>query len=264
MGLFTNNKKPCPICGSGTPRLLATVIENKTPICSDCSAKVSMLHKKVSELSLEGLRAHLAMREENKKYLQNTFRPTKAVSIGWTKVNIDEAHKVFTIPLVMCGDTNNPPVFKFEELTSYELKEEYNVIERFARGDSSPTYLSTPYNSVFQSQNNNTDNKALENISRSFRLFLYLSNPCWDVVESDAGAATGNVFTFAREYGKHLEALRPVTTVLASIIGRVSGGAGESSVSSMAADIMKFKELLDAGIITKEEFDAKKKQILEI
>jgi len=30
--LFSNNKKPCPICGEATPRLLATKIAYKTPI----------------------------------------------------------------------------------------------------------------------------------------------------------------------------------------------------------------------------------------
>ena len=28
MGLFTNNKKLCPICGNPTPRLLATKVED--------------------------------------------------------------------------------------------------------------------------------------------------------------------------------------------------------------------------------------------
>ena len=33
-------------------------------------------------------------------------------------------------------------------------------------------------------------------------------------------------------------------------------------VFSAADEILKFKQLLDAGIITQEEFDAKKKQLL--
>ena len=32
MGLFSNNKKLCPICGSPTPRLLATVVDDQ-PLC---------------------------------------------------------------------------------------------------------------------------------------------------------------------------------------------------------------------------------------
>ena len=38
MGLFSNNKKLCPVCGNPTPRLLATKIQD-TPICKECDKK---------------------------------------------------------------------------------------------------------------------------------------------------------------------------------------------------------------------------------
>ena len=37
-----------------------------------------------------------------------------------------------------------------------------------------------------------------------------------------------------------------------------------SSNSSVADEIMKYKQLLDAGAITQEEYDAKKKQLLNL
>ena len=40
--------------------------------------------------------------------------------------------------------------------------------------------------------------------------------------------------------------------------------SGQQQPSSAADEIRKFKELLDCGIITQEEFDAKKKQLLGI
>ena len=36
-----------------------------------------------------------------------------------------------------------------------------------------------------------------------------------------------------------------------------------SNETSPAEDLKKYKELLDTGVISQEEFDAKKKQILE-
>ena len=41
MGLFTNNKKLCPICGNPTPRLLATKVED-VPLCKECAAKIDL------------------------------------------------------------------------------------------------------------------------------------------------------------------------------------------------------------------------------
>ncbi|MGW8114034.1 SHOCT domain-containing protein [Caproicibacterium sp. NSD3] len=45
-------------------------------------------------------------------------------------------------------------------------------------------------------------------------------------------------------------------------ISEANGKATGSTLSSAADEIKKFKELLDSGAITQEEFDAKKKQLL--
>lgn len=264
MGLFSNNKKPCPICGKATPRLLATQIEGKTPICSDCSFKVSMVHTQVSELSVEELKKHLVMREENAKYLENIFRPNNKISIGWTNLNIDEANKIFTFPLNMCGDTKNPPVFKFEELIGYELIEDSYVIERFNKGDVTQQFTPMEYVPIIHVIHDDKDDKP-ENITRSFKLNLFLSNSCWNKIESSAGSAIGDEYNFQREYNKHLGEIRRVTAALAAIIGVDEiGKTVQNSANSIAEGIKTFKELLDGGIITQEEFNVKKKQLLGI
>jgi hypothetical protein len=50
------------------------------------------------------------------------------------------------------------------------------------------------------------------------------------------------------------------TTTTSNIIG----GAVTTPSKSNIDDLKKYKELLDTGIITQEEFDAKKKQLLEL
>lgn len=264
MGLFTNNKKPCPVCGAGTPRLLATDIAGNVPICSDCSFKISIGTTKVSDFTLEDLKEHLAMRDENANRIKNVFRPNKTYEIGWTHLNIDEVNRLFTIPLNMCGDTNNPPIFKFEELMGYDLEEEQCVIERFNKGDKSPLCTPMLYTPIPQFDFDRKEEPV--NISRDFKLNLYLANPYWDKVESSAGTVTGSRNSFQRDYSKHLGELRIVTTAIAMIIGidSAEAGAGHNNADSVAGDLKKYKELLDGGIITQEEFDLKKKQILGI
>ena len=41
MGLFSNKKKLCPLCGGPTPRLLATKVEDM-PLCKDCADKIDL------------------------------------------------------------------------------------------------------------------------------------------------------------------------------------------------------------------------------
>lgn len=266
LGIFSNKKKPCPICGGATPRLLATKIADDTPICSDCGIKISMVHTQVSNLSLEELKEHLVMREENKSCIDNIFRPNRIIPIGFTNINIDEANKMFTIPLHMCGDVNNPPIFKFEELTRYELSEDHGLLEHFQKGDAAPQVLAIAYAPVFHfaDRTRDDDNKP-KDITRGFKLKLFLSNPCWNMVESSAGSVVAKEHRFPQAYNEHISKLRMVTAALTAIMGvNAAGNAAQSNADSIAEDIMKFKGLLDGGIITEEEFNAKKKQLLGI
>ena len=54
-----------------------------------------------------------------------------------------------------------------------------------------------------------------------------------------------------------------VSDKLHALLAELQGGGEKTAPASSAADeIKKFKELLDLGAITREEFDAKKKQLL--
>ena len=257
MGLFSNDKKPCPVCGKGTPKLLATKIVDETPICSNCAKNVSMEDIQVEALSVEGLKEHLAMREENAKYIENVFRPTKEIEVGMTSLNIDETNQVFTIPLIICGDLDNPPVFKFEELIGYELLAESQVVERFHKGDNSPQYIPM----VFRTLTHMLDVNAIAlDMNCSFSLILYLSNPCWSKVKSSAGIADHRRGNIRHIIDEHLDELQIVTAALLEMMGSSASGSSRGNADSAEEELIKFKELLDGGVITQEEFDEKKKQ----
>ena len=235
MGLFSNKDKPCPICGAATPRLLATKIIDEIPVCSHCAKKISMVDTQVWELSVEGLKEHLAMREENANYFENIFQPNEEISIGWTNLNIDEANQVFTIPLNTCGDIKNPPVFKFEELIGYELVDDHGLIEGCNRGDAAPQLTPAAYFPVILPGDRTRRPKSTQyNISRDFNLYLYLSNPCWDKVEAHADSILARESEFHEEYNALLGQLRMVTATLAAIMGvDAMGAAVEGNADNM-------------------------------
>ena len=67
------------------------------------------------------------------------------------------------------------------------------------------------------------------------------------------------------EYQKEAQSLLSELQLIADMNESESTQTVASTKSVSAADeILKFKQLLDAGIITQEEFDAKKKQLLGI
>ena len=64
MGLFSNNKKPCPLCGSPTPRLLATKVEDM-PLCKECAGKIDLPDGALDRMTLAQLEQYMAFYEEN-------------------------------------------------------------------------------------------------------------------------------------------------------------------------------------------------------
>lgn len=69
-----------------------------------------------------------------------------------------------------------------------------------------------------------------------------------------------NTITFSSK--KDLEQAKELKALIESLQNKDS--QPETSNTSDADELIKFKELLDAGVITEEEFEAKKKQILGV
>ena len=107
MGLFSNNKKLCPICGNPTPRLLATKVENM-PICKACDKKVDLPVGTVDKMTLEEFQQYMAYYDENEPLRaavggtagdalvsargQNVFRQGVAVEVFLPLVGHHAAH----------------------------------------------------------------------------------------------------------------------------------------------------------------------------
>ena len=161
----------------------------------------------------------------------------------------------------MCGDTDNPPVFKFEELIGYELLASRQVVERFHKGDVSPEYIPL----VFKTVSHFFDDNAISLDSTCyFSYILYLTNPCWNKLKVDAGTARKK-YNIKRNIDGHFDELQIVTTALLDMMGYyASDEASIENEDAAAEELMKFKELLEGGVITQEEFDEKKNQLLEI
>ena len=70
-----------------------------------------------------------------------------------------------------------------------------------------------------------------------------------------------NLIQFMTEYN---DAARKMKDYIEAELQRSPAEAPPTPQISAAEEIKKFKELLDSGIITQEEFDAKKKQLLGI
>ena len=80
MGLFSNNKKPCPICGNATPRLLPTKVEG-VPICKECDKKIDLPNGVLDSMTLDDFRRYIDFYNKN-QVLRERFHPEYRFGFG--------------------------------------------------------------------------------------------------------------------------------------------------------------------------------------
>lgn len=124
MGLFSNKKKPCAICGNPTPRLFPLIIEGK-PLCSDCKNKIDLPYS-TDDMTLDDIRQYLAFYDEN-RVLRDVFKTTFSfipVGGGWNDVlALDMEHRLFRI-----RDKGDPMALEPANLKAFRIREDDNVL----------------------------------------------------------------------------------------------------------------------------------------
>ena len=328
MGLFSNNKKLCPVCGNPTPRFFATEVDGQA-ICKQCSGEIDLPDDALKKMDLNDFRQYLADFKENHE-LWPMFDPTFKYSFGWTSVLIDDKNG-----LMRLKDNGGGWVIEKKYLKMFRIYEDNNVL--FESGDgklrSYPSNVPervkniAPIITQFQFERREYDRKVEQErrinrgsetdeerrerehiatiyrptfdppeIFGGFRVELTFSHPYWPSYENKTDAPTfdtsyPSVNRYMDEYNEKVEQLHELAVRLMRMIDpsapEVRGGNGgaaayaaENSYEAAGsaaqqapsgtipidavAEIKKYKELLDMGIITEEEFTAKKRQLLGI
>mgnify|MGYP005931968345 CR=1 FL=1 len=137
MGLFSNNKKLCPICGNPTPRIFSTKVEG-TPICKECDKKADQLPLGTTDtMTLDQFKAYLDFYEANQP-LRQLFQETERVGFNSFSGDLilDQEHGLFRLK-----NDENALVFEMKDLISFQVLE-----------DSRPLFISEGKNlRTFQS-----------------------------------------------------------------------------------------------------------------
>lgn len=262
MGLFSNKDKPCPVCGGATPRLLAKKFEGQ-PICGKCADNILADDGLTADWTLDELREHLDARTENLKLLES-FTPTRTVEYEHEAV-IDDTKQLFYIKR---WTVDNPPVFRFDEISGFTIELGYRTVESWSRGMTrvpfQPMELGVLGGLAALAEAFSDDDEKrseYENIKVTLKVntpYLHEYELCDLSVSGKGQAQFAN--DLAREMAK-------VNTICNLIVSLTAGAASTPQVTPASADrtaddIRKFKALLDSGVITQDEFDAKKKQLL--
>lgn len=307
MGLFSNNKKPCPLCGNPTPRLLATKVEDM-PLCKKCAGKLDLPDGALDCMSLAQLEQYMAFYEENAA-LRETFSEDYRFGFGFFSggLVIDSAHRLLRIKpsdgsLVFTSDNlssfrimeNSSPLFtgNADGLTCHRSDVPRKVealipsIDQFMRRKQEYERLQEMCRRMDRDRDHDDCPPPMPSFEctppvRKFRLELNLSHPYWksftqEISAPDFDSQYPSVDDYMSEYEDKVQDLHELATELLHIINPdaherreddpqpAAAAAAPAAAADPVAEIQKYKLLFDAGVLTEEEFAAKKKQLLGI
>ena len=315
MGLFSNNKKLCPICGSPTPRLLATKIEGQ-PICEECDSQIDLPDGAVNRMSLSDFRQYLAAFAEN-KCLHSEFQSSYQFHIGfWSgTLYVDEAHGLLRVK------EGSGWVFEGKDLKSFRISEDGETLFESGDGVLNCHASSVPdrvndmaqiiaqfhmhkqeyerreamedlRNCLDESSEERRERQRTSDLYRprfeapapvqKFRIEIMLDHPYWQKLEDEFSGPEFDkdcprAEDYLKSYREQTEELHLLAAKLICMMDRNAGeihlnfSAAAQAVQSVPAapadavnEIQRYKALLDAGVLTEEEFAAKKRQLLGI
>ena len=226
----------CPICGEKLG-LLAKVKVSDGDICPVC-ASICASHATLPIATIQGY-------WETNKARWGSFTPTQTLkSLASETITIDDTHRYFIF-----GDVKKlkvePVVFSFDEVDSYEMETVGGKTVTKKKGGITRAVVggvvAGPIGALVGSGTAKAETKTVGGVKMTKVHFTTYA---------------GKVQRMSSTY--------PIgfTDFLDRCIADASSEPATTAVASAADEILKYKELLDKGIITAEEFSAKKAQLL--
>lgn len=296
MALF-GKKPPCPICGGKISWFLPTKIEGEY-ICDECADKLDVEDDVRAGMTMQGFKEYLNFYEQNKA-LRSDFQVSDSVDVGADMI-FDMAHRFFCLsdkPNKTVFEGSALKSFRISEdnFTLFEGSDK-GLVRHASTVPERVTAMAPQIQMMIQTQRMNEQMERLRNeddeqthyhpsmdIPEPFKKFnveLQLEHPYWHNFRCNLyGPTFNNTFPDLNDYLEEYQRSAAEMDKLAQLLmlvafpeaGKVNETASAPACAGLAPsgdhavdEIKKFKELLDAGILTQEEFNAKKKQLLGI
>lgn len=302
MGLFSK-KPPCPICGGKISWLLPSKIEGEY-ICDTCNNKIDIENDKNNQLTMQDFKEYLAFYDQNQLLKDQFVTSERIDFGLWdTKIIFDYQNKLFCMsknPDKTVFEGKQLKSFTIKEDSAPLFEGSAEGIKRYASTVTERAMAMAPQIAQFMmnrqltraidklddGKENRTAPMQYFNVPEPFKAFnveLHFDHPYWTVIKCDMeGPRFSNdrpdVNDYIRSYQSSIEEIEKLVAALKAVafpgvpeqsIGL--GAAGAQAVHMASAppadaieEIKKYKALMEEGIISLQEFDAKKKQLLDL
>lgn len=288
MGLFTK-KDPCAICGGKVKGLFASKIDGQY-ICKECYGWVDLPGGATKKMSVADFKGYMTFREENDQ-LRQKFQITQKIDFGWfdTKFVFDAGNRLLCMDAAL-----QTTVFEGKHVKSFIIKEDSTpLFEGSTAGlvrhsSAVPDRVADMYYRIrafrdlvkMQAEQDDCERPRFDEPEPfdKFNVEIYFEHPYWDVFTADMSGprfdeTDPDADDYLRDYREHVSEMEQLARAImqvafpdAPVQTAAAGTVVDGSAAGLdaVAEIKRYKDLLEQGAITEEEFTVKKKQLLGI
>lgn len=272
----------CTICEKNVSKLKAFKLKGGEYVCFDCVKKAG--HNPMTWISvfttkeklLDEIRSNTSSESRTQKSnidsMKETFdRRRSSLGLG-AKARVSDTfrpdksfYKRFYIDTVHKKWQALGPVHNYSDLVSYEYQEDGGSV--VSGGVGSAVVGGALFGRVGAVVGAATGKKKLADFVNSMKIRLTVKDMNNPTEYIDMNPVRIRMKRSSGQYRKNLEETQEILSCLELIIreNQKSLSGSENSKPADAADeILKYKKFLDAGAITQEEYEAKKKQLLNL
>lgn len=245
MGLF-NKKGECSICHSN----IATKKLSDGEICKECISKCNLFIKPLSwkQVASQKVRDAISQQKINSELLKQ-FSSTKTFG---THLTIDETNHLWKL------DHSNI-IFRYNEIISYKLLEDGETITKGGLG--SAIVGGVLFGGAGAIVGGAVGKKRTKQEITEYKIKIVTKNAFYPNLYIDF-LITGKIKSDSFSYKLYHDNAQSILSALSVMVNTVSE---QNTVSvSPAEEILKYKQLLDNGIISEEDFKNKKNQLLKM
>lgn len=259
MGFFSL-KQTCSICGNECS-LNRYQLKDKGWCCGDCFKKAGFtLVTPTITMTADTVKGIIEKKTQSRKDLDR-FIVTQDFG---TYIKFDERNKKWCIPDTLTGKLKNPIIYSFDEIIGFELLEDGDSITKGGTGRAVAGGLLFGVGGAIVG--GATGKRKTKSTCTRLQIKITInniSNPnvfvnLITVETKKASMLYKSAYTSAQNIMSVLQVICENNSKEQEIAQQPIQG------NSSADEIMKFKQLLDQGIITQEEFETKKKQLLNL
>lgn len=258
MGFFSL-KQVCSICGEDCG-LNRYQIKDKGWCCHKCFKKAGLtMMSPIKTMSAETIKGMIAKKEESLQQLKSL---TITKDFG-SYIKFDENNRKWFVPDGPFGGVKNPVIYSFDDIIAFELLEDGNSI---TKGGTGRAIVGSLFGGVGAIVGASTGKRKTKSTCTKLQIKITVNNMSTPAVYINliVSETKTDGFIYKTAYSSAQNILS-VLQVICENNKTLHETTSESTVVTSSADeIIKYKNLLDQGIITQEEFDTKKKQLLSL